>query len=78
MATKTLKKSRSNVSQAPENLLARRERAKNGTLNPDAPLTEMQRQFVVNLVEHRMTQTAAVSGATLKSRTEGVRTEEGN
>ena len=25
-----------------------------------------------------MTQTAAVSGATLKSRTEGVRTEEGN
>ena len=78
MATKTPKKSRSNVSQAPENLPSRSERAKNGNLNPDAPLTEMQRQFVVCLVDHGMTQTAAVSGATLKSRTEGVRTEEGN
>ena len=47
MATKVLKKSRSNVSQAPENLPSRRESAKNGDLNPDAPLTEMQRQFVV-------------------------------
>ena len=58
-----VKKSRSNVSQAPENLLSRSQRAKNGTLNPDAPLTEMQRQFVVNLVDHRMTQTAAARAA---------------
>jgi hypothetical protein len=57
MATK--KTYRSNISQAPENLPSRRERAKNGSLNPDAPLTEMQRQFVVNLVDHGMTQTAA-------------------
>ena len=63
MATKTPKKSRSNVSQAPENIPSRRERAKNGVLNPDAPLTEMQRQFVVNLVDHQMTQTAAARAA---------------
>lgn len=63
MATKTPKKSRSNVSQAPENLPSRRESAKNGILNPDAPLTEMQRQFVVYLVDHGMTQTAAARAA---------------
>ena len=63
MATKVIKKSRSNVSQAPENLPSRRERAKNGDLNPDAPLTEMQRQFVVYLVDHGMTQTAAARAA---------------
>ena len=63
MATKTPKKSRSNVSQAPENLPNRRESAKNGVLNPDAPLTEMQRQFVVNLVDHQMSQTAAARAA---------------
>ena len=63
MATKTLKKSRSNVSQAPENLPSRRESAKNGDLNPDAPLTEMQRQFVMYLVDHGMTQTAAARAA---------------
>ena len=57
------KVSRSNASQAPENLLSRREQAKNGTLNPDAPLTEMQRLFVVNMVEHQMTQTAAARAA---------------
>jgi len=48
-----VKKSRSNVSQAPENLPSRRESAKNGILNPDAPLTEMQRRFVVHLVDYR-------------------------
>ena len=63
MATTTPKKSRSNVSQAPENLPNRRESAKNGDLNPDAPLTEMQRLFVVNYVDHRMTQTAAARAA---------------
>ena len=63
MATKVIKKSRSNVSQAPENLPSRRESAKNGNLNPDAPLTEMQRQFVVYLVDHGMTQTAAARAA---------------
>lgn len=60
MATK---KSRSNVSQAPENLPSRRESAKNGDLNPDAPLTEMQRLFVVNMVDNSMTQTAAARAA---------------
>ena len=64
MATSTKRKvSRSNVSQAPENLPDRRERAKNGVLNPDAPLTEMQRQFVVYHVDHGMTQTAAARAA---------------
>lgn len=63
MATKTPKKSRSNVSQAPENLPPRAETRKNGNFNPDAPLTERQRQFVVNLVDHRMTQTAAARAA---------------
>lgn len=63
MATKPLKKSRSNLSQAPENVGSRRERAKNGDLNPDAPLTEMQRLFVVGMVEHQMTQTAAARQA---------------
>ena len=63
MATKTPKKSRSNVSQAPENLPSRSESAKNGVLNPDAPLTEMQWQFVVYLVDHGMTQTAAARAA---------------
>ena len=58
-----VKKSRSNVSQAPENLPSRRESAKNGVLNPDAPLTEMQRRFVVNFVDHQMTQTAAARAA---------------
>ncbi len=62
-APKPRKVSRSNVSQAPENLPSRRESAKNGDLNPDAPLTEMQRQFVVNLVDHQMTQTAAARAA---------------
>lgn len=60
MATK---KSRSNVSQAPENLPSRTESAKNGVLNPDAPLTEMQRQFVAYFVDHQMTQTAAARAA---------------
>jgi phage terminase small subunit len=60
MATK---KSRSNVSQAPENLPNRRESAKNGVLNPDAPLTEMQRQFVAYFVDQQMTQTAAARAA---------------
>ena len=63
MATKTPKKSRSNVSQAPENLPPRAETRKNGNFNPDAPLTERQRQFVVNLVDHGMTQTAAARAA---------------
>ena len=64
MATSTKRKiSRSNVSQAPENLPDRRERAKNGVLNPDAPLTEMQRQFVAYRVDHGMTQTAAARAA---------------
>ncbi len=64
MATSTKRKvSRSNVSQAPENLPNRREQAKNGVLNPDAPLTEMQRQFVAFLVDQRMTQTAAARAA---------------
>ena len=63
MATKTPKKSRSNVSQAPENLPSRSESAKNGNLNPKAPLTEMQRQFVMYLVDHQMTQTAAARAA---------------
>lgn len=61
--SKNRKVSRSNVSQAPENLPSRRESAKNGDLNPDAPLTEMQRQFVVHLVDHGMTQTAAARAA---------------
>ena len=55
--------SRSNVAHAPENLLSRREKAKNGSLNPDAPLTEMQRQFVTFFVDHQMTQTAAARAA---------------
>lgn len=64
MATTTKRKvSRSNVSQAPENLPDRREQAKNGVLNPDAPLTEMQRQFVAFLVDQQMTQTAAARAA---------------
>ena len=64
MATTTKRKiSRSNVSQAPENLPNRREQAKNGVLNPDAPLTEMQRQFVAFLVDQQMTQTAAARAA---------------
>lgn len=64
MATTTKRKvSRSNVSQAPENLPDRREGAKNGVLNPDAPLTEMQRQFVTYFVDHQMTQTAAARAA---------------
>jgi len=64
MATSTKRKvSRSNVSQAPENLPNRREQAKNGVLNPDAPLTEMQRQFVTFLVDQQMTQTAAARAA---------------
>ena len=62
-APKPRKVSRSNVSQAPENLPSRRESAKNGVLNPDAPLTEMQRRFVVNFVDHQMTQTAAARAA---------------
>lgn len=60
MATK---KSRSNVSQAPENLPDRREQAKTGVLDPDAPLTEMQRQFVTFFVDQQMTQTAAARAA---------------
>ena len=64
MATTTKRKvSRSNVSQAPENLPNRREQAKNGVLNPDAPLTEMQRQFVTYFVDQQMTQTAAARAA---------------
>lgn len=64
MATTTKRKvSRSNVSQAPENLPSRTESAKNGVLNPDAPLTEMQRQFVTYFVDHQMTQTAAARAA---------------
>ena len=62
-APKPRKVSRSNVSQAPENLPSRRESAKNGNLNPNAPLTEMQRQFVMYLVDHQMTQTAAARAA---------------
>ena len=60
---KNRKVSRSNVSQAPENLPTRAEARKNGDLNPDAPLTEMQRQFVMYLVDHGMTQTAAARAA---------------
>ena len=60
---KNRKVSRSNVSQAPENLPPRAETRKNGNFNPDAPLTERQRQFVVNLVDHGMTQTAAARAA---------------
>lgn len=60
MATK---KYRSNISNAPENLPSRSESAKNGNLNPNAPLTEMQRKFVVNFVDHGMTQTAAARAA---------------
>lgn len=65
MATSPTKRkvSRSNVSQAPENLPSRRESAKNGDLNPDAPLTEMQRLFVMNFVDNQMTQTAAARAA---------------
>ena len=63
MATKPPKKSRSNVSQAPENLPNRREAAKSGELSADAPLTEMQRVFVLNFVDNQMTQTAAARAA---------------
>jgi phage terminase small subunit len=67
MATK--KSYRSNVMQAPENLEDPRLRRKDGRSNPNAVLTEAQRLFVVNYVDHGMTQTAAAraAGSTAKN-----------
>ncbi len=63
MAATKRKVQRSNIMSAPENLPSKRETAKNGDLNPDAPLTEMQTRFVGHFVDDRMTQTAAARAA---------------
>lgn len=51
---------RKNMAQAPQALRAKLQHLPR---DPNAPLSEQQRQFVVNISEHQMTQTAAARAA---------------